>query len=467
MAVEGSQYQLLATVPLPPLLSAHAPGVWRWESIKRCTGMEKPVSVQGRHVRSDDLAIELLQRLRRDGEERLKARITGVAVSVPPCFTDRQKAAAKLCAEAAGFGAVALVVDSKAAILDHIVRTKSRGRWLVYGLGKSAFFTTVLDGADPKHHNGTIGLGGDDFDGLLLEEFVRKNILDPFAFPAGNPALSEEILRGVEACKKQLSTHEQIDNMQGARPAGLRFQTPFQRSEFERLIYDQIKDTVATAVQTVREDSLRAEEVDGILLLGGSTRIPLVRRLLKETFPNGIITESADDSVARGAALHATTLIGSCFTRSAAPPPGQAGMPPKMVQAWQKIQKAYEEDVLDEVILHYGTFIDAAREDLSNMYQRRSFQLAEAGKKAQALEMLEKSLECWPRNSSSAKKLSEHYAREAASNLRSARSSGGKSKRDWLEKCDRDIKRSLKYDPNNPDTLKIRDHLRIAKSQRH
>jgi tetratricopeptide (TPR) repeat protein len=460
MAVEGSQYQPLLTAPTPQLISHRSSGgdscPWRRESIKRYTGMEKVVDVRGRESRTDDVLTAFLRQVKHDAETELKAIIRGLVVSIPPCFTDRQRAATKHWAEAAGFGAVALVDDSKAAALDYAVRTKQRGKWLLYGLGRSVFFATILEGTEPKQHNGDVHLGGDDFDCLIADRLARAGA-DWRAF--------EPLMKAAEKCKRLLSEREEVarEDFWPDAPGGLRFS--LRRADFERLIEPTVSRTLEMAEQTVREEGLAMAEMDRILLLGGSTKIPLIRRRLEGLCPNGIV-DLPEDAVARGAALYATTMVGTCFEREARVADHPGGMPPKMVEAWRKVQEAYERDALEEVIALYREFIDVAREDLSGMYQRRARQLAAPGQEEAAISLLKKGLECCPGNTAIRKQLSEHYIRSARGSLEAARNARTKGDlKLCFRDCEGNIEESLRYDPGNAEATRLRERLKIAKRQ--
>jgi tetratricopeptide (TPR) repeat protein len=470
MAVEGSEYRRLAVVPTDPLYSTHSSAAdgcpWRRESIKRYTGMEKAVDWHGREHRTDDVLTRVLRELKQQGEAALKAPIRGVAVSVPPCFTDRQKAASKRCAEAAGFATVALVDDSQAAALDYAVKTKQRGKWLLYGLGRSVFFATLLDSTQARHHNGDSHLGGDDLDALIVDQLVREGLADQTRAPLQDMRLCHQVFEAAEKCKLLLSTQDEV-RAAVSWPAGDRApQFSIRRVDFERWIGPRIEETVRMAELTAREDGLRLEEMDRILLLGGSTKIPLIRRRLEKLCPNGVV-ELADDAVVRGAALYSTTLVGACFERGVAVRSEPAGMPPRMVEAWRKVDLAHEQGAPDEAIKLYEQFLGLAREGLSGLYQRRAAQLADAGQEDQAKEMLEKGLEYWPANPAIRERLAEYYLRYAALRLADAcRTRKWKEYKEQAKFCEQYIDKSLEYLPRNPRAAELRERLRIEREAR-
>lgn len=466
MAVEGGEYRHLHTAAVHSLLMRRAsPGdgyPLRRESIKRHTGMETAVDFQGQAVRTDDVLATLLKEVKNASEAKLGAAITGVAVSVPPCFTDRQKMATKLCAEAAGFRCVALVDDSQAAALDYAVRTRQRGRWLLYGFGRTVFFATVLDGPQAKHHNGTVQLGGDDLSGLVVDELVRRGLPRQIDAAAEDWRLAPWLFDVAARCKRALSESEQFADEAPLLGSGRRIRVEFARTDFERLIAGRVQETLRMAQQTVDEEGIQPADINCVLLLGGSTQIPIVRRRIREFFPCELV-DLPEDSVARGAALSASTLVGACFERNKVAVP-VAGMPPKLVETWLRVQRAYEDDAMEDVIRFYNQFLDAAREDLSGMYQRRAAELDEAGKHEEAIRLLQKGLECFRENKAIASRLSDYYVQSAADFLRAASlAKKQRERRDCFDFCERDIKRSLSHMAGNPRAIALLEQLRIVK----
>jgi actin-like ATPase involved in cell morphogenesis len=466
MAVEGNEYRHLCTAAVPNLISRRgSPGdgyPLRRESIKRHTGMETVVDFEGHVRRTDDVLAALLKEVKAGSEAKLGASISGVAISIPPCFTDRQKKATQVCAEAAGFRNVALVDDSQAAALDHAVRTRQRGRWLIYGFGRTAFFATVLDGTQAKHHNGTVQLGGDDLSGLIVDELVRRGTPRQIGAAETDWRLAPWLFEVAGRCKRALSESEQFAVEAPVASAAGTVRVTFARTDFERLIAGRVQETLRMAEQTVQEEGIQPVDIDCVLLLGGSTKIPLVRRRIREFFPCELV-DLPEDSVARGAALSASTLVGACFERNELAVP-TAGMPQKLVEAWLRVQRAYEDDAMEDVIRFYNQFLEAAREDLSGMYQRRAAQLEEAGKNEEAIRLLQKGLECFRDNKAIASRLSDYYVQSATGFLRAASlARKQRDRRDCFDFCERDIKRSLSHVAGNPRAVALLEQLRIAK----
>ncbi|MCI0490203.1 MAG: Hsp70 family protein [Blastocatellia bacterium] len=392
------------------------------EAIKRNLGMEKTISHGGKKLRNDEAAIDILRNLRVKGEAQLEGAITGVAITVPPCFSDRQTAAMKYCAEAAGFRNVTLVDDSRAAALAYSRESGRRGRWLVYGLGKSAFYVTALDTTDDIKllaHNGNAHLGGDDFDALIVDAVIADDLTKQgiFSKPGGvssDPRVGGELLRLAAECKERLSSQEKAEIEHSVM--GIRFS--LSRAEFERLIADKIEETITLTEQTIKEADLKPEEIDRILLVGRSTSIPLVKSELSRLIGKEM-EQLPDDMIAKGAAIYSTRL-GACFSRSPkaslsspAPelsaPPAQVELPPKMSSLWTKVQSALGDKAYDEAIIAYEDFLKAAQEDLSYICNAYAARLEGQGKKQEAMEILERTDERFPGNPVVAGKLIDIY----------------------------------------------------------
>jgi hypothetical protein len=269
------------------------------ESPKRHIGMQRPGN--------DARATELLRATREEGERVLGAKITGGMLAVPPCFTDRQKSAAQACAVAAGFKNVGLIDESVAGAVFHVTVTGQRGRWLVYGLGKSTFYTTLIDTRekiDVKGHNGDVQIGGGDIDTLLASELRQRGLVGVGLDP-------DMLLRLAERCKKLLSFQEEAIIQDLGGPADKPVCFTFRRYELEALLEVIVGKTISLVRQTLAEEKTSAGEIDRVLLLGESTRIPLVQRRLGQEI-SAPSERLSGDAVCRGAAIVGTRL-GDCF----------------------------------------------------------------------------------------------------------------------------------------------------------
>jgi actin-like ATPase involved in cell morphogenesis len=457
-AVEGTECQTVCSVPVPLLFVRGSPGrtlPWRRESAKRHTGMEQVVDADGRICKTDDLLKSVFAEVRKQCERKLKAVVRGAAISVPSCFTDRQRQATIRCAEAAGFTKVAVVDDSQAAVLDYTVRTKRRGRWLLYGMGQTAFFTTLLENAEARRHNGTLQLGGDDLDAALAEDLARRGI----TLPAGTGTSAKLFADSVRQIKEEVvrTGSVRLPQVAGAPSITMQF--------LEKACSSRIADTVRMAEQTLEDGGVTMADVDALLLLGGSTRLPFVRQRLMDALSPKEVEELPADSVARGAALLAAARLESCFERK--PESDVPPLPERLIEAWRQIHYAQERHDLAEAIRHYESFIAAARNDVGRLYLSHADELAAESKRDSDVEaLLKKSLENAPQDRAVRQRLARFYRSRAQANIEASRRPGMSIKdlKSFLKACEDDIALSNKYDPNNPQTASVakslKDHRR-------
>jgi TolA-binding protein/actin-like ATPase involved in cell morphogenesis len=461
VAVEGTQHQVLCNdfeVRWQPMVTRarerEAAHYFQFESIKRHLGKDVVIKTQEgkRHV--NDLATRILQQLKQQSEERLNATITGAAVAVPPSFADRQNAAMKSCAEAAGFRHVVLLDDARAAGLAYSNQSERRGKWLVYGLGRSIFFVTVLDTANgfkPLAHNGDVHLGGDDFDAFIVDELIKHRILTQLNASSSDLRIGGELLRHAENSKRLLSQQEQVP-FDLPVTSGERVRVTLTRRVFEPLIADRIEETMKFTERTVQEAGLTPQDIDRVLLIGGSTHIPLVKDRLRQLIDKEM-EHLPDDMIARGAAIYATHLE-ACFSREAktiptasqAPPAPEPSEPltrqseqtiqrtpvptlsfnetdlekwlrsilsPKLATLLSKMLRARRVGTLDDTIVASEEFLTEAKKEFSDLYFQRAVQLAAQGRQQEAVALLQRGYELFPGNTLITEKLGELWVQQA------------------------------------------------------
>lgn len=251
-------------------------------SIKRLMGKEQelfPV-VAGRQIRPEEVSAEILKKLKNIAEKNLKTEIKKAVITVPAYFDEAAKNATKLAANLANLEVVRLVNEPTAAALAYGLDNSSEGLYCVYDLGGGTFDVSILKmqkgvfkvlGVAGDNH-----LGGDDFDDLLKNAGVA------------NPRKTKE----------ELSFQESVNG--------------FSRANFETLISEKIEKTIMLTKHLLEDLELESDEIKGVILVGGSTRIPLVRKKLGEIFGAEKILTNLDPDrvVAFGAAWQAYNLSG-------------------------------------------------------------------------------------------------------------------------------------------------------------
>jgi hypothetical protein len=315
VAVEGRREVLCGSFAVPEAARDLCPEERRWQPVKRYLGdAHLPSGRGGSGPRVNAAVTAVLQELRRQIEDQLRASVLGAAISLPPFSADRQLAAAQHCLEAAGFEKAMVVDDARAAVLAYCNTHSQRGRWLVYGLGASAFFVSFVDstsGMAVRAHGGDNLLGGDDFDALIADHVARSGYQPAFAGMAiaGQAQQARVLLLQAEKWKRALSSVESV-------PLDERGAGRLSRSEVESLIGERVESTLRIAHQTLAKAGLVPGDIDLVLLVGGSTHIPVIQERLRRDF-GAPLAHVEEHMVARGAAILATRLE-TCFTEGPA-----------------------------------------------------------------------------------------------------------------------------------------------------
>jgi molecular chaperone DnaK len=258
----------------------------------------------------------ILRELKHWAEAYFGETVDRAVITVPAYFNDAQRQATKDAGKLAGLEVLRLVNEPTAAALAYGLHEKQRGKVAVYDLGGGTFDISVLklistaegDIYQVLSTNGDTHLGGDDIDNLL-QAFVHEEILkqDRIDFsPHGEVA--QELRKALIEVKHQLSDAETA-TLRFPLPNGNVFSRAFTRSELEALIRPIVDRTMAPVKQALADAQLKPTEIDEVVLVGGTTRTPLIRRTVQEYFGRKPHTElNPDEVVALGAAVQANIL---------------------------------------------------------------------------------------------------------------------------------------------------------------
>jgi molecular chaperone DnaK len=258
----------------------------------------------------------ILRELRHWAEAYFGEAVDRAVITVPAHFNDAQRQATKDAGRLAGLEVLRLVNEPTAAALAYGLHEKQRGKVAVYDLGGGTFDISVLklistvegDIYQVLSTNGDTHLGGDDIDNLL-QAFVHEQILqhDQIDFsPHGEVA--QELRRALIDVKHQLSDADSA-TLRFPLPNGKVFTREFTRGELEALIRPIVDRTMAPVKQALADAQLKPKEIDEMVLVGGATRTPLIRRTVQEYFDRKPHTElNPDEVVALGAAVQANIL---------------------------------------------------------------------------------------------------------------------------------------------------------------
>jgi Fe-S protein assembly chaperone HscA len=261
-----------------------------------------------------EISAFILRQLKKNAERYFGGVVTKAVITVPAYFNDAQRQATKDAGRIAGLEVLRLVNEPTAAALAYGLDQKREGIVAVYDLGGGTFDVSIL-----KLHegifeviatNGDTHLGGDDIDNLLIAIALDDITGDMKLDLRRNGEAVQAIRKAVIDAKIALSSAERT-TLDAQLPGGQRYQREIMRAQFEQLIAPVIERTIAPCKQALRDANLKPEQIDEVVLVGGSTRIPRVRQLVKELFGREPHAElNPDEVVALGAAVQANILAG-------------------------------------------------------------------------------------------------------------------------------------------------------------
>jgi molecular chaperone DnaK len=281
--------------------------------VKRLTGSGEKLKAHGKEYAPEEIQAMLLRYLVRCAEDSLKEKIDRAVITVPAYFTDVQRRATAKAGELAGLHVERIINEPTAAALDYgLSNLKECKNVLVYDLGGGTLDVTVLElfegVIDVKASSGNNHLGGKDFD-----EIIMAHLTDP----EGDERALMRLKKAAEDCKIALSTRDEFKvslpfllTSKDGKPVSV--EKTIRRRDFEEWVSEKVSSTRDPMMSALGDAKLTPGDLQVILLVGGSTRIPCVKKLVEETL--GAIPHSLVDpdlTVARGAAIQAGLLEGS------------------------------------------------------------------------------------------------------------------------------------------------------------
>ena len=289
-------------------------------SIKRRMGSDAKVQLGEREYTPQEISAIILSRLKEIAQARLGRPIRKAVITVPAYFSDTQRQATREAGEIAGLEVARIINEPTAAALVYEAAQHQGKRILVYDLGGGTFDVSVVrieqGVVEVISSHGNNHLGGDDFDHKIVEHVLEHLKLKHGVDVADLPQAMARILRSAEDAKKQLSDHpyariaEEYLAEHSGQPVNLDLE--LSREEYEDMIAPFIEETLGAIHIALESAGLTSSQVDEILLVGGATRTPLIRRRLVEAFgtqPRGEV--DPDLCVAMGAAIQGAAMTGT------------------------------------------------------------------------------------------------------------------------------------------------------------
>ena len=290
------------------------------KSIKRYMGTDYKVKIDGKDYTPQEISAMILQKLVNDASTYLGERVTRAVITVPAYFNDAQRQATKDAGRIAGLEVLRIINEPTAAALAYGLEKKGNETILVWDLGGGTFDVSILEVGDGvfevKSTNGDTHLGGDDYDQRVVDWLVAEFRKDQGLDLSGDKQAMQRLTEAAEKAKIELSTLTQttinLPFITADQGVAKHLDVTLTRAEFERLTADLTDRMVGPFRAALADAKIDVSKIDEVVMVGGSTRMPVVQELVKKLTNKDQLNQSVnpDEVVAIGAAIQAGVLAG-------------------------------------------------------------------------------------------------------------------------------------------------------------